>query len=1469
MCKNFIHIALCAAVATMSMPCLATDVLPMQNMHEPPKAQQSDESNAAQAKFPLLMQRKMVTQDELRTPFQEKLPLGRLKPAPAQVGGYVPTIYSNMLSSSFSGLVSYSPTATTQVDELLALKNFALNGGSGIVGGKLCGIYADTRYAAYGMVTMAYYSIDMDTWQIVDKQTVSNNALVATETATDPVSGEIFGQFFTADFKALEFGVVDYASKTRTTIAKSKNNYVALGIGKDGFAYGVAADGNLYKIDRTSGTEELVGPTGISLRNSQGSVYFQSGEVDPKSGVFYWAATDKDGKSALYTVNLANGAASKMGDFEHNSNQVSLVIPMPMAADGAPGAVQDFTAQFSEASLSGVIKFSAPTHAFDGEHQLTGKLSYRLLINDVEKQKGEVEPGKDVSLNVTVDEGLNRFVVAVSNDKGEGPKQKITQYVGFDYPKAPAHVQLTVDAQRKATVTWTAPVGGVHGGYLEALKYNVYRITGKDTVEVENGTTATKFEEELSGDILKTYSYGVVAVNSAKRSSMTMSNELVVGEALEVPFFDDFDEGIALYTVLDVNNDKSTWEWDKKKKAASYKYSYRNRADDWLISSPLKLEAGKTYKVSYKACASGGSYFPERIEAKWGKGKTVEAMTEELTPVTELKDYNYQFFEKEIIPDADGNYFLGFHAISDASRSLIYLDSLRVEVKPMAAAPGAATNLTAKSDKTGALKATIEFDAPSKTIDGGTLDAITKIEVKRGEDLLTELHNVAPGSHQVVTDENAQRGTNNYTVIAYNASGVGEKATTSAFVGEDKPDRPKVKVLDRTSGVKVSWQEVQGVNGELIVPDKVRYDVFNVTPEGYLGDSISSVTGKLALEVNGLDNDKGNQMFKQWAVRAVNSGGESEYGLGAIVVGAPYALPYRNSMKDGTLEDKFVGITRTSNRFVVGTVAVSCDDDGGSIALSSHVPAACTLSFGKFNFAGVKAPKMLFYYRSPINAPFKLRVEVEHKDGTVEKTWEQDFNDNTNVQWQRVLVDLPASLANESYAIIRLTGETSQEMHQYFFLDNINIFDPREKDASVELLKPVAVKKGQIAKLNVKVVNEGLADIVDAKVLVTVDGEEIARQKIEKVLKTKDVAEFNADYRTTTLNDKEQLEVEAKVIVDGDLCRENDVAKNTLNATAEDVPAPKNLKAEVGTANSVNLTWDTPELSAATVEDDFESYEDWGTDFGKWTTVDADHGLAGKLSATETYPHQGEAWAFLNWKPNGIVNGITTHSGSKTAVALFQVDETGNFVNADNWLISPRLSGKAQTVSFWVNNMSGPGGGEKFEVLTSASNTDTKNFVKVGDTYSQENGRWTQIQVAVPQGTNHFAIHHITEGNQAYIFMIDDAVFESSDTPYAYRIYRSRKPIGDVETTKYDDLSYNADSEIVYHVTAVYKDDVESMPVEVKVLISGVENVFEHKSEGYTVYSIDGRLLLKDAKSVETLLPGIYIINGKKAVITK
>ena len=1420
----------------------------------------------ANEQLPLFLQNKRLVagqQSPIKSPL--KVLSQRVSKAPALAqGAYVPTLISNVMSESFTGFVSFTPENTAW-DNLLNYKTAAFNAGCGVIDGKLCGVY----FASYGFgYSIQYFSVDMDSWQVVDQPTTLQNvSMIAMVTAQDPTSGEVFGEFLNSAGDGYEYGVVDYESLTRTTVATTNNAYVVMGIGQDGFAYGVADDANLYKIDRATGAETLVGSTGLTLKNSQGQVYYQGAAVDPKTGTFYWASTDGAGVTALYTVDLATAAVTKANDLAAGT-YFQLLIPAPDAADDAPAAVEDLNAAFEGAALTGTVTFKAPAKNFAGTADLTGNLDWHLLVNGTEKATGTTTPGAEVTSNVTVEEGMNKIAVYVNNDKGNGPKVKVMQYVGYDKPLPPTAVNFTMSGERHATLAWDAPTAGTHNGFMGNLKYNVYRISGTDTVKVADGTEQRTFEEDLPEAALAAYVYGVEAVNNTQVSDLALSNGQVVGKPFEVPYFDDFNSDISLYTVIDANNDGSTWTWASGYHAARYKYSSKNTADDWLITPPINLKAGKSYKVSFRA-RSYGSMFPERIEAKWGKAATAEGMTEEIAPATDLNTGKYVAFEKDIVPAENGPYFFGFHALSDKDQFYLFLDSVSVELNPELTAPDAPTNLTGTADPSGATKVTLEFNAPDKTIEGNPLANITKIEVKRGNELIKTLENVTPGSKQTVVDEQAMLGNNKYTVLAYNENGAGKKAEITVYAGVDVPNTPKVKAVDQTNSVALSWEAVTGQNGGLIIPEQVRYDIFNVKNQS-VGDSIGSVTGQLNFMVNDVETNAGPQSFMQFCVRAANAAGMSSFGVGAIVAGAPYTLPFFQSFKNGTLEDKFVGLEPTSSKLTIGIATdASQDNDGGSACYTASAAGECAMLLGKVTLAGATAPKLMFYYQAPDGTPAKLRAEIQHQDGTIDAVGSEVDLATATGDWQFASFDLPAGLAEESYVVVRITAVYSEGTSNKIYVDNIKLMDPIQKDASIELTAPEKITKGQTVTMNVKVMNEGLDDVTDAKLNVTVNGKAVvADQALGQSLKTGESVEIPVTYKSTTLDTKETLDVEATVAFAGDLKPENNTAKATITAETADVLAPSNLKATYNAAGTVDLTWDAPASSDVTVTDDFESYEAWGLNFGDWTTYDGDKGMTGGLSDYWQYPHQGEKWAFINWQPSDHFRAAPSdpHSGTRAPVALYTLDETGqNFIACDNWLISPRLSGKAQTVTFWVNNGKGQGyGDESFEVLTSTTDNEPASFTKQGDTYMQTSGEWTQISVDLPEGTNYFAIRQTTSGDQAFIFTVDDATYQVSTAPVGYNVYRDGEFVATVTETAYTDTEVGHK----YQVTAIYSGNVESAPTEATVS-SGVNDLVTAGAKRYNVYTIDGRQVMKDAKSLKGLEPGIYIVNGKKKVIRK
>ncbi len=77
------------------------------------------------------------------------------------------------------------------------------------------------------------------------------------------------------------------------------------------------------------------------------------------------------------------------------------------------------------------------------------------------------------------------------------------------------------------------------------------------------------------------------------------------------------------YTILDENNDRFTWSYDKNTASAYYGYNMYNDADDWLISPPINYKGGKEYVLKFKAYSSLSSYL-ESMEVKFGDERTPE-----------------------------------------------------------------------------------------------------------------------------------------------------------------------------------------------------------------------------------------------------------------------------------------------------------------------------------------------------------------------------------------------------------------------------------------------------------------------------------------------------------------------------------------------------------------------------------------------------------------------------------------------------------------------------------------------------------------------------------------------------------------------------------------------------------------------------------------------------------------------------
>ena len=73
-----------------------------------------------------------------------------------------------------------------------------------------------------------------------------------------------------------------------------------------------------------------------------------------------------------------------------------------------------------------------------------------------------------------------------------------------------------------------------------------------------------------------------------------------------------------------INNNEDDYTWVYYSNTAQIHWNSSKAADDWLVTAPLTLKAGKTYKFYIDAWASSTNWGSERIEVKMASANTAQ-----------------------------------------------------------------------------------------------------------------------------------------------------------------------------------------------------------------------------------------------------------------------------------------------------------------------------------------------------------------------------------------------------------------------------------------------------------------------------------------------------------------------------------------------------------------------------------------------------------------------------------------------------------------------------------------------------------------------------------------------------------------------------------------------------------------------------------------------------------------------------
>lgn len=1439
--------------------------------------------------------------------------LAAVRKAPWRADGIEADLWASLLYERGWNTEAESKYACVKVNKqdgtyaTLGRTDKPMNAGVGIVDDILYGIYANLDYRDIGLIPMAFYAYDIDTWEQVSAASMKDYRIIALETA-QATDGTVYGEFYTADLKGMQWCVVDYKNQTQRVIGPAQRPYVALGITNDDKLYGIATDGNLYQISTSDGTETLVGSTGLTVTDSNKNYYVQTGEIDPKTNTFYWEYISPDnGAASLETVNLQNGTTTKIADLPNDAELTGMIFPPIPAKDKAPGMATDLSAAFEDASLSGTISFKAPTTTYDG-NTLSGSLGYTVYLEGERLDSGQTTPGAVVQAHVTAQEGLDKFVVKTYNNIGSSPRAKVSTYVGYDTPEAPGEVTLSI-TDSLATVTWAAPAKGLHNGYIGGMSYELLRIASGDTTRVGEGIKALTYTDTLKLGEMKDYVYAVRAHNGTKASAWSNSNGQAAGHAFEAPYTEYFDHrsGFNLFTVTDANNDSTTWRYMSMNGVthpgtAYYTYHDTHYANDWLISPAIHLEAGKHYVVSFSA--SNYLNTPERLEVRWGNDTDTTALKDTILPKTELTSGEWQKFEKEVAVETDGYYHLGFHAISDPNAYYLFLDSIRVDKGYNATAPDSVTNTRLIPDPAGDLKATIICNAPTKDLKGKELSSIDSIVVTSEKRQVKKIERPRPGMRIVAVDTAPHNGNNTYKIVAYNDNGSGRATYVTNYVGVDVPEMPQnTGFIDRNSSIDFTWDPVsaEGANGGIVNPDKVTTSLYNVT-DGSVADSIGSVTGATDYNLP-YDTNEGDQMLKLWALGNSTAAGKSTYVGVGVPVGRAQTLPFKESVAGGVFSNLW-WVDRKSGYFPWSyTTAYSADNDGATMAYQTSDGSEASAHTFKISLQGAQNPELIFYNMSLPGTDGTLSVTVTRAGGKTTKVFETQYKDYKD--WTMHKVSL-APYTSDNFIVVSFTSSQNKGYGQ-ICVDNIQIRDVAANDLELTSLKAGNnVKRGQTIQAIASVTNVG-DNTAEGYRLQLFDGADLVAEKaVSKELASFETTTDTLSYMLTSGDlvrkenggkGRETVNLKAVVSNGVDLQAYNNELTDTLTLQESELPTPENFAyAKIDAGKQMRFDWNEPTRTTRDVTEDFESYAPWATTFGDWTTINGNEdAISGRIFNSATYPGQGTPFAFIIFNPDDAVPGaseqspqIAAHSGKQYAAAPYEYNDDG-YQPGNNWLISPMLSGDKQTIKFYTHSI-GTSAEETFLFYTSTTGNEKADFSLVGTTQYASNTGWSEFSQEVPEGTKYFAIWHNTTEDDAYMFAIDDISYRTgTPAPIGYNIYdESGKLLGSFDAngafTKQPDrqepaesgkdsnakyyLSYTTQTDnplnIIY-VTAVYNGGIESAPVGGGIVtnISSIPSL----QQAVDVYSADGKLIVRKLKDLSSLHPGVYVVNGKKIIV--
>lgn len=928
------------------------------------------------------------------------------------------------------------------------------------------------------------------------------------------------------------------------------------------------------------------------------------------------------------------------------------------------------------------------------------------------------------------------------------------------------------------------------------------------------------------------------------------------------------EEGLAPFTIVDANNDGTTWKWAAGSKCVWYYCSEKNNANDWLITPAILLEAGKTYQMVVNTSCQVPSY-PERMELAYGVAATAPAMKKNILKPLDVNFNTATDVESDLFTIKEtGDYYLGVHCISDKDMYALRVFNISVVEIEVGGIPAPAQNLHVQPNAMGELEAEVSFDLPTTFSNDDPITAETTLSyavTRNGEEIKTGTG--AAGAHVQFMDYVDESARYLYSVVVNNGELASLPAEYATNIGVDVPGKPSnLKHEFLYPGMRFTWDPVTNVGegGGYVDPSKCFYKLYTLYVNGgqlyrdvLLSDPTTPNLTSCTFRWN--DFEVGEQYRQYYSVFATNEAGDGYAAINSFFGGEKYTLPVTEGFADSQPHYFWDFMADDSENAKVEIVyGISTDDDNYCYQSSSSVANNYVImNSGKISLDGAAAPKLSFDARclptssnvsTNAASPNGILVMGYKADGTSEVLKQQVLS----TSFEKFVIDL------KSY---RKTDYLYLEFYSMFMepgalqMDNITLYDEVENAVSATVEAPSTLTAGDMAPITVTVTNEGTSAINNYTLLINVGDEELASKTINKKIdfhKTNTTIDY---YSTTVFDELGEKKVSVDIVTDGGAVTH---CETTIDVIAPVVSQPIDLEGNFQTENTINLTWNAPEAPMAPVTEEFEDYDKWATQFGEWTCVNGDNAYSQQIFSVAS-PVDGTQYAYAIYNLNDLLQttGFEGHSGEQfIGNTLGTTSATGGayFEYVTDWLISPELPGIAQTVSFWIK--------DSFEYPThwkgyySTGSKDINDFIECTQSMTAGFDEWTPKSFDIPEGAKYFAIRRSqTENSPGLFIFLDDISYVGLDGEIdSYNIYIDGEYFTSTTDTSalLEGVSFE-DHEV--SVSTVYTDGSESVPVTITVeaVVTGVVDL---NAQGRDIQGIYNTL----GQKVNRLQPGVNII---------